>query len=164
VSLRSTILIAKFHTENTEENCRRVALVGLGGIGKTQIALEFAFRKQQLSPESSVFWVPAIDNISFEQVYRKIGQQLQIPGIDDDKANVDNDKTDIKEVVKTRLSQESAGKRVIKVDNADDIEMLYNRADESSGPPLLLEYLPFSLKGAILFTTPNTGYRKDYNK
>jgi hypothetical protein len=33
--------------------------------------------------------------------------------------------------------------------------MLYDRANESSGSPPLLEYLPFSLKGAILFTTWN---------
>ena len=81
-------LIVKFHTEDTEENCQRVALVGLGGIGKTQIALEFAFKIQELSPKTSIFWVPAIDTTSFEQAYRKIGQQLQIPNIDDDKADV----------------------------------------------------------------------------
>ena len=44
--------------------------------------------------------------LSFEQAYRKIGEQLQIPGLDDDKS-------DVKEVVKTRLSQESAGKWVM---------------------------------------------------
>ena len=39
------------------------------------------------------------------------------------------------------------------VDNADDMEMLDNRADMNIGSPALFEYLPFSLKGAILFTT-----------
>jgi signal recognition particle GTPase len=139
-------LIAKLHTEDAEENCQRVALVGLEGIGKTQIALEFAFRIQELSPNCVVFWVPAIDAISFEQAYRNIGQQLQIPGIDSDKA-------DVKELVKGRLSKESAGKWVMIVDNSVDAEMRYNRADISSGSSALFDYLPFSLKGAILFTT-----------
>ena len=110
--------------------------------------MEFAFKIQELSPECSVFWVPAIDTTSFEQAYRKIGQQLQIPSINDDKA-------DVKELVKTKLSQESAGKWLMIVDNADDIEMLYSRANKRSSSPTLLEYLPFSLKGAILFTTRN---------
>jgi hypothetical protein len=58
---------------------------------------------QELSPKCSVFWALAIDTISFEQAYRKIGEQLQRPGLDDDKS-------DVKELIKARLSQESAGK------------------------------------------------------
>jgi hypothetical protein len=50
--------------------------------------LGIAFKIQELSPECSVFWVPAIDTASFEQAYRKIGQQLRIPSIGDDKAGV----------------------------------------------------------------------------
>jgi len=44
------------------------------------------------------------------------------------------------------------------VENTDDLEMLYNRAneiDESYGSPALADHLPFSRKGSILFTTRN---------
>lgn len=44
------------------------------------------------------------------------------------------------------------------VDNADDIEMFYNRGSEGNGSVAslaLAEYLPFSRKGSILFTTRN---------
>ena len=138
-------LITILHTENTEEDCQRAALVGLGGAGKTQIALEFAFQIQKLSPECSVFWVRASDATSFDGAYREIGQQLKIPDLDD--------KSDIKELIKGRLSLESSGKWIMIVDNADDFALLYNRADESIETHALHEYLPFSPLGAILFTT-----------
>ncbi|KAN0089551.1 hypothetical protein V8E51_019811 [Hyaloscypha variabilis] len=139
-------LITILHTENTEEDCQRAALVGLGGAGKTQIALEFAFRIQKLSPECSVFWVRASDATSFESAYREIGQQLKIPELDDDKA-------DVKELVKGRLSLESSGKWIMIVDNADDFALLYSRDDERIETRALHEYFPFSPLGAILFTT-----------
>ena len=120
-------------------------------MGKTQIALEAAFRMKKASPDRSVFWISAISTTSFEKSYRDIGQVLEIPGIIEDKA-------DVKVLVKTFLSQESAGRWLLIIDNADDVEMLYGRADESnesSGSPALADYLPFSRKGSILFTTRN---------
>jgi hypothetical protein len=95
-------LIIILHTEDTEKDCQRVALVGLGGVGKTQIALECAFQLQSISPTCSVFWVRASDTASFENAFREIGQQLKIPGLE-------NDDADVKTLVKTRLSQESTG-------------------------------------------------------
>jgi hypothetical protein len=144
-------IIAKLNPESNEDDCQRVAIAGVGGIGKTQIALEAAYRIQKEFDDCSIFWVPAIDAASFERAYQKIGQELQIPGIN-------KDKTDIKSLVKDFLSQESAGRWLLIVDNADDVEMLYNRAKESNescGSPALADYLPFSLKGSILFTTRN---------
>jgi len=74
-----------------------------------------------------------------------------VPGINEDKA-------DVKSLVKAYLSQEIAGRWLLIVDNADDLEMLYRRvngSDESFGSPALADYLPFSRKGSILFTTRN---------
>jgi hypothetical protein len=138
-------LITILHTEDTKEDCQRAALVGLGGVGKTQIALECAFQLQSASPMCSVFWVQASDATSFENAYRNIGQQLRIPGLDDEKA-------DVKKLVKARLSQESSGKWLMVVDNADDYEMFYS-SNDGNGSYALSEYLPFSMLGAVLFTT-----------
>lgn len=66
-------LIEILYTEDTEEDCQRTALVGLGGVGKTQIALECAFQLQKILPALSVFWVRASDVISFDNAYRYIG-------------------------------------------------------------------------------------------
>ncbi|KIM95406.1 hypothetical protein OIDMADRAFT_206491 [Oidiodendron maius Zn] len=137
-------LITTLHTNKTED-CPCIALVGLGGVGKTQIALECAFRLKTISPTCSVFWVRASDQMSFDDAYRDIGQQLHI-------LELENDKADIKRLVKRRLSQESTGMWLMIIDSADDFEMFYNSNDTNvSG--ILSEYLPFSTLGAILFTT-----------
>lgn len=77
-----------------KDDCQRTAVEGLGGIGKTQIALEAAYRVRD---ECSVFWVLAVGPTSFENAYREIGQLLQLPGIDAEKA-------DVKTLVKRGLS------------------------------------------------------------
>ena len=138
-------IIAKIDP-NYVDDCQQVAIAGLGGIGKTQMALEVAFQVQMRHPDCSVFWVPAIDSTTFEHAFREIGQKLQIPGIDEDKA-------DVKLLVKTSLSQESAGRWLMVIDNADDMRMLFAEADKGNISSQLLDYLPFSRNGSILFTT-----------
>lgn len=62
--------------------CRRVAIIGLGGVGKTQVALELAYQTRDKRPDCSVFWIPAnMENV--QQAYQTIGQQLQIPGFEE---------------------------------------------------------------------------------
>ena len=50
------------------------------------------------------------------------------------------------------LSQESTGLWLLIIDNADDINVLYKRADKELP---LVDYLPASCKGSIIFTTRN---------
>ncbi|KAH8755121.1 hypothetical protein F5882DRAFT_482702 [Hyaloscypha sp. PMI_1271] len=141
-------VIAKLTPEDYEKDCQRVAIAGLGGIGKTQIALEAAFQIREKYPDCSVFWVSAVDVPSFEAAFLEIGRKFQVPAINEDKA-------DVKSLVKAYLSQEIAGRWLLIVDNADNLEMLYkrgNESDESFGSPALADYLPFSRKGTILFS------------
>ncbi|KAL1993504.1 hypothetical protein VTN49DRAFT_3453 [Thermomyces lanuginosus] len=121
--------------------CQRTAIVGLGGVGKTQIALEVAFRVNEKHPDCSVFWIPAIDAVGFRNAFRKIGQLLEIRGINDDKAEVE-------ELVKTTLSNESAGSWLLIVDNADSQDLLGGRNG-------LARHLPASRQGSLLFTSRN---------
>ena len=92
-----------------------------------------------------MFWVRASDATSFDNAYRDIGQQLDIPGLEDT--------ADVKRLVKTKLSQESMGRWLMIVDNADDFEIFYRQENEDSGSDILSRYLPLSPLGAILFTT-----------
>ncbi|KAI4599617.1 hypothetical protein KJ359_001714 [Pestalotiopsis sp. 9143b] len=114
-------------------------LKGLGGVGKTQIALEAAYRVQKQDPNCSVFWVPAITMSTFENAYRGIGEALGTPGIEDDKA-------DVKSMVKTALEKFPSHWLLI-IDNVDDIGLL-----DGEG---LRKYIPYSRNGSILFTTRN---------
>lgn len=64
---------------------------------------------------------------------------LRIPGIADNKA-------DVKQLVKARLSDEGLGQWLMIVDNADDVSVLL-------GVDRLIDYIPYSRKGSIVFTT-----------
>jgi hypothetical protein len=131
---------------SSDVHCQRVAVVGLGSVGKTQIVLEFAYRKREITSNCSIFWIPAVNSATFEHAYLQVGQLLQIPGITEKTA-------DIKQLVKTRLSQESAGRWLLILDNADDIDMLYRRMYSNHGSLALIDYLPSSHYGSIIFTT-----------
>ncbi|KAJ6439011.1 hypothetical protein O9K51_08415 [Purpureocillium lavendulum] len=130
-------LLAKIPPSRCKDTCQRTVLEGLGGIGKTQIALEAAYRVREAYPECSVFWVPAGDATTFENTYRQIGQNLEIPGMDDDEA-------DVKALVKAALSR-SEDEWLLVVDNADDLGIF--------GDVSLEDYLPSSYRGSLLFTT-----------
>ena len=52
--------------------------MGLGGVGKTQVALELAYTVKERWPKYSIFWVPAVSGESFEQAYRKLASDYSI--------------------------------------------------------------------------------------
>jgi tetratricopeptide (TPR) repeat protein len=133
-------LLGKISPNDYKDTCQRTAVEGLGGVGKTQIALEAAYRIYE-EHRCCVFWVPAVDATTFENAYYEIGKQLYIRDIDEDKA-------DVKFLVKEALSQSTYNWLLI-IDNADDIELLF------AGAAPLFDYLPSSPRGSILFTTRN---------
>jgi hypothetical protein len=141
---RETILsklLERIWPGTNTDDCQRTAIEGLGGVGKTQIALEAVYRVRNEHPDCSIFWVPAVDVNTFENAYHDIGKQMKITGIDEDKA-------DVKRLVKTALSDENSGSWLLVVDNADDLALFFS-VDR------LADYLPFCRKGSILFTTRN---------
>ncbi|PWY86613.1 purine and uridine phosphorylase [Aspergillus sclerotioniger CBS 115572] len=92
----------------------RVAICGLGGVGKTQVALELAYRMRTVDPECSIFWVSCTSYESVGQAYMSIAPKLGMTAIKPAEA---------KENVKAYLSQGNAGKWLLLSDNADDAEM-----------------------------------------
>ncbi|KAL0938198.1 phosphorylase superfamily protein [Colletotrichum truncatum] len=125
-----------------EHKCQTVALVGLGGVGKTQIALDIAYWAKKEQPQFSVFWVPVLSHASFEKAFRDIAKELNI--------HPRNKDEDIKESVQSFLSSKESGSWLLIVDNADDKDLMLGSSDDKKG---LADYLPQSESGLTLFTT-----------
>ncbi|KAF5269078.1 hypothetical protein FOXYS1_10 [Fusarium oxysporum] len=128
-----------------QEGRRKVALVGLGGIGKTQIALQLAYWIKEKKQNYSVFWVPALSRASFEQACVQIIDACDIPTADNN---------DAVESVRQYLSSKRAGKWLLVVDNADDMQTVMGSIGVEKS---MYRSLPQSDEGRILFTTR---YRK----
>ncbi|KAJ3336464.1 hypothetical protein HDU93_002786 [Gonapodya sp. JEL0774] len=120
----------------------RAALVGLGGVGKTQVALEFAYRVKGTHQDYSIFWFPALSMESFEQACKEVAIKVGI-------SLTTGATEDIKEVVKRYLSEDAAGRWLLIVDNADDAEVVFH-PKQGRG---IDYYLPQSEQGLTLFTT-----------
>ncbi|KAI0179599.1 hypothetical protein GGR52DRAFT_579405 [Hypoxylon sp. FL1284] len=121
--------------------CRKVAVIGLGGVGKTQVALQLAYWVKDNQPDYSIFWVPAQSVGSFEQAYTEMAKQLAIRG---EKGK------DIKELVQRYLDSETTRKWLLIVDNADDYDLLFGSSNTRGG---LNRYLPNNDNALVLFTT-----------
>ncbi|KAG8355611.1 hypothetical protein FVEN_g6540 [Fusarium venenatum] len=133
-----------------QDQCQRVALVGLGGIGKTQIALGFVYQTKERRPDYSIFWVPVLSDETAERAYADIAKKLRLQKTSEDE--------DVKDLVCQYLSTDEAGKWLLIVDNADDQELIAG-SDEKSG---LEDYLPQSENGIILLTTRSGHVADDF--
>jgi len=130
---------------------QRLAIYGLGGCGKTALALESVYHARRLHPRHAIFWVSAVSRDSFEEGYQQIASLLGIVSVAD--GNGGDKKMDVKQQVKERLNDESFGPWLLIVDNADDADVLLGPSEKRSGTVQLIDYLPVSSKGSILFTT-----------
>lgn len=97
-----------------------VVLHGLGGIGKTQVAIELAYRFKYLSPLFSVFWVHAQTAQTLDEGFRKILETLEIPH---------SAETNVRTAVAEWLRDKMNGRWLLVVDNMDDLSVL----DENGG-------------------------------
>ncbi|KAK4139101.1 kinesin light chain [Dichotomopilus funicola] len=141
--------------QRCSEPAGRVALVGLGGVGKSQLAIEYAHRIAAGQPDKWVFWVHAGTKARVEEGFRMIADAVKLAGRNQPKA-------DISRLVYSWLSNERNGEWILVLDSADDGDVFYNVDHASSATSgdtgerrPFATYLPQSRNGSILITTRN---------
>ncbi|KAL8692573.1 MAG: hypothetical protein Q9224_003928 [Gallowayella concinna] len=133
------------------ESQARVAISGIGGIGKSQIAIEYCYRYKDGIPSAHVLWVYGGTIARFYQAYKRIAQLLEIPGWDDPEAS-------ILELVSSWLSS-TTDPYLLVIDNADNIEHWWPGKYKSGGSlddpsKDLSQFLPnTSANSHVLITT-----------
>ncbi|KAF5013151.1 hypothetical protein FDECE_815 [Fusarium decemcellulare] len=117
------------------------ALWGLGGSGKTQIALAYAYNRCRNTP-CSVFWVHADNEATFSQGYTTIAGVLGL-----------NQEEDGHKLLKSvRHGIESLGRWLLVVDNADDLT-LFGAGPATNKRKSFMEYIPRGPNGTVLWTS-----------
>jgi tetratricopeptide (TPR) repeat protein len=126
-----------------------VALVGLGGVGKSQMVIEYTHRIREGQPDTWVFWVHAGTQARVEEGFRTIADAVKLPGRNQPKAN-------IPQLVYGWLSNERNGRWVMILDSADDRDVFYSptNSDAHNGQQFAA-YLPQSPNGSVIITTRN---------
>ncbi|KAK2595193.1 hypothetical protein QQS21_007098 [Conoideocrella luteorostrata] len=137
----------------------RTALVGLGGVGKSQLAIEYAYRSREQLPTKWVFWVHASNAARFEQSLRDIATCIKVPGRHDPKA-------DIFQLVHDWLRDARKGPWIIILDNVDNASFLKSPVPcseagamtaETSSSKQMISCIPQCQHGSVLITSRSRG-------
>ncbi|KAI7227081.1 hypothetical protein KC330_g8557 [Hortaea werneckii] len=126
---------------------KKVALVGIGGVGKSQLAIEFCYRIRDKSPEIWTFWVHAGSAARFDADIRKLACDAGIPGWNDPKS-------DAFTLVYSWLRDERNGEWILVLDNVDDASFLFEKPDgNDESARIRIAYLPPCEHGSTLITS-----------
>ncbi|KAH6608264.1 hypothetical protein Trco_004577 [Trichoderma cornu-damae] len=118
------------------------ALWGLGGSGKTQIALDYAYRRCD-DPECGVFWIHADSEATFIHDYKTIAERLGIEKTADGE--------DLLCAVRNGI--EAHPPWVLILDNADNLELFGVDTPADGTKSRLYEHLPKGPMGTVLWTS-----------
>ncbi|CUS06642.1 unnamed protein product, partial [Tuber aestivum] len=137
-------LIESLRRYSERKGHNRIALHGLGGSGKTQIALEYLYRRASES-ECDVFWVHGSGLPKFSEDFRAIAQHVGIPppsGEPDEEGLLLN--------IKRWFEGPSSGDWMLVIDNAD------NEEDFMGNSGRISKFVPQGSRGTLILTTRST--------
>ena len=135
----------------------KAALCGLGGIGKSQIALEHAFWYQMNNPNHSVFWIEARNSDQLQDSLYLIAAHCRI-------SQPKDTRSEMLEQVRTWLSNPTNGSWLLIIDGADSLDTFdsVSSANSMNGASVPMQamrelgyYIPAPAHGKLLFTTNN---------
>jgi tetratricopeptide (TPR) repeat protein len=122
-----------------------LAITGAVGTGKSQVALELAYRLEQSNKDWSIFWIDATDKESLHRSYASIVQKVQIPGWNDEKSGVF-------QLLKTYFGNNHGTRCLLVFDGVRD-ETLQSGSVYTSQQVDEIGYLPQSEMCSIVLTT-----------
>lgn len=138
-------ILARLHKALTAENTVALtqtrAISGLGGIGKTQTALEYAYRYAE--EYEAIFWVRAASEDTLRTDMAALADLLHLPERQETNQN--------RVIAAVKQWLEEHGPWLLIFDNVEDIEMI-------------LTFFPKRPGGAILLTTRSQVIRADHMK
>ncbi|KAI0471243.1 kinesin light chain [Xylaria cf. heliscus] len=130
---------------------RVVVLHGLGGIGKTQIAIAYA--KRYRDEYSAIFWLNIEDKTSIQQSFTKVARQilLQHPNASHLRAlDLQHDQEKVVEAVKAWLSLPGNTRWLLVYDNYDNPKLSNDINDTGIN---ISQFIPEAYQGSIIVTT-----------
>ena len=128
-----------------------VVLHGLGGIGKTQLAVEYIRRHKE--KHTAIFWLNANDEDSLRLSFRGIAKQIQTHHPSTEvllNVDLEGDLNQVVNAVKAWLNLRDNLRWLVVYDNYDNPRTA-NNSDSSSLD--LRMFLPESDQGAVIITT-----------
>ena len=122
--------------------------MGLGGVGKSQLAIEYAHRRKEGQDSLWVFWVHTGSYARVQEGLRAIADAVKLAGRNQPKAN-------IPQLVYTWLANERNGRWVMVLDSADEPDVLFGAAEGEPEARPLATFLPQCSHGSMIVTTRN---------
>ncbi|CUS08952.1 unnamed protein product, partial [Tuber aestivum] len=119
----------------------RIALHGLGGSGKTQIALEYVYRRASES-DCNIFWVQGSGVLRFREGFGAIAQRVRIP-----LASAETEEEGFLLSIKRWFEGPESGDWILVIDNAE------NEEDFAGNNSPIAKFVPQGPRGTLIFTT-----------
>ncbi|KAJ6256896.1 hypothetical protein Dda_7779 [Drechslerella dactyloides] len=131
------------------ESESRITISGIGGVGKSHIALEYCYNFRDKNPRSSVIWVYCGTTTRFQEEYRDIAVRLDLPGCSHKIFD------DILPLVRGWLSKDDNADWLMVLDDANFQESDAKPGEGSGRSRSLAEYIPYSSRGKVIITSSN---------